>query len=131
MFKLHASQCATCALLSIACVAPFPTPQDKWGGGVSTENPHVQRYAYCGLLEGDLTQRLPSGRGPSVTADVQVGVEDAVMWMCDRRVTNALLCRGVKHLVLHGGCAWVVGNTHASPHVISLLLGGWHRRVLS
>jgi hypothetical protein len=33
----------------------------------------LQRSSYCRLLDQDLSQRLPSGRGPSVTADVLVG----------------------------------------------------------
>ncbi|GFH10104.1 TPR_REGION domain-containing protein [Haematococcus lacustris] len=43
---------------------------EEWGGGVSIENPHVQRLSYCKLIEADLLQRLPSGRGHSVTRDV-------------------------------------------------------------
>ncbi|GFH28137.1 arginine methyltransferase, partial [Haematococcus lacustris] len=50
--------------------APRPPWKEEWGGGVSIENPHVQRLSYCKLIEADLLQRLPSGRGHCVTRDV-------------------------------------------------------------
>lgn len=46
--------------------------QEPWGGGVSVENPHVQRAEYCRLLEAEYMSRLPAGRGHAVERDVQV-----------------------------------------------------------
>lgn len=48
------------------------TAQIEWGGGSSVENPHFQRLHYCKLLIADFLQRLPSGRFPSVAADMKV-----------------------------------------------------------
>ncbi|MEW5319762.1 MAG: hypothetical protein WDW38_010893 [Sanguina aurantia] len=53
---------------------PVPRPPWKieWGGGSSVENPHFQRLHYCKLLIADFLQRLPSGRFPSVAADMKI-----------------------------------------------------------
>jgi hypothetical protein len=50
----------------------FLNAQEPWGGGVSIENPHVQRVEYCRLLEAEYMQRLPAGKGHAVERDVQV-----------------------------------------------------------
>lgn len=44
--------------------------QVEWGGGVSIENPHVQRARYCQLLVAEWLQRLPrvGGRGSGATS---------------------------------------------------------------
>lgn len=46
--------------------------QVEWQGGASIENPHRQRVQYTELLVQDLLQRLPSGRFPSVEADLKL-----------------------------------------------------------
>eukprot|EP00798_Chlamydomonas_sp_ICE-L_P006549 gene6549-3200_t len=51
--------------------------KDEWGGGVSSENPHVQRAKYCELVVGEYMQRLPCGRFPSVDEEMKVAARVA------------------------------------------------------
>ena len=45
----------TCTLPMVS--VPKPPWLDKWGGGASVENPHVQRVEYCRLLLAEFIQR--------------------------------------------------------------------------
>lgn len=45
---------------------------EEWGGGVSVENPHVQRAKYIELLTSEFMQRSKSKRFPSVLEDFGV-----------------------------------------------------------
>ncbi len=67
-------------------------PQEEWGGGVSIENPHVQRARYPQLLLAEWLHRLPRNKGPPITADL------APLW---RHVGSLMLDPAVLAEVTH------------------------------
>ncbi|GLC34375.1 hypothetical protein PLESTM_000188400 [Pleodorina starrii] len=61
---------------------PVPRPPFKveWGGGVSIENPHVQRARYCQLLVSEWLQRLPRIGGGGGGATTSIAADLAPLW---------------------------------------------------
>jgi hypothetical protein len=74
----------------------------------------LQRPSYCRLLDQDLMQRLPGGRGPSVTADVMVG-----RWVAVGGLVKDLLAEKPVQVVL-AACSVVISarfQAHNEAHL--------------